>query len=152
MSFYSNCKNRQKEPETSKVGVLWTSDEDTQLIQEIGENKSIEEIAKIHQRMTGGIESRIRHLAAKLANEGKLVEEISNILNISIESINYAVEKRKRRESKKDKPTFVKVPEPTVEHTEEDTLNDIKYILQDIKDCLMRIEDNMSKRVHTGNE
>lgn len=146
MSFYNNCKNRQKEPETSKVGVLWTDDEDKQLIKEISEDKSISEIAKIHQRMTGGIESRIRHLAAKFSNEGKPVEEIKDILNISIESINYAVEKRKRRESKKlDKSTTVKNSEPDVQYTKEDTLNDIKHILQDIKYCLIRIEENLSK-------
>ena len=46
-------------PETSRVGKRWLPEEDEQLLKEIEDNKTYEEIALEHQRTVTGVKSRV---------------------------------------------------------------------------------------------
>lgn len=56
------------------------------LIALIASGKSIEEVAREHQRTIKGIESRKRHMAVNMLNN-KSVEEVCNLLQITEEDI-----------------------------------------------------------------
>ena len=60
----------------SKVGTKWTNEEEAQLLKEIANNLSYEEIALEHKRQPNGIMIRVRQLAYKMFTNGKSIEEV----------------------------------------------------------------------------
>jgi hypothetical protein len=69
-------------------GKYWSYVEDKQLVLEVRNNKSLEEISSIHKRTVGAITSRINHIARNLFQDGKTKEEIATMLNLTPECIN----------------------------------------------------------------
>jgi hypothetical protein len=81
MSFREHIKKLKEQPETAAAGNRWTPEEETQLIDALGNNKDVEDIAKDHKRTPGGIRSRMREIAVRMIEtDGKSIEEVSDIL------------------------------------------------------------------------
>lgn len=81
--------------ETSRVGKRWTKDEDTNLCQEIAENKSYEDIALIHKRTVTGIKSRVvtNIIYPKYKNDNISIIDLSSLYNIEPELIEKYIQK-----------------------------------------------------------
>lgn len=124
MSFY--LKHLKEQPETACVGTKWTSQEENRLIESLKMKRNIEDIAKEHKRTSGGIRSRMRHIAIKMINnDGKSLEEVCAILNMTSEEITDAQKRRANGST----------PKPKIE-TELDVLIDIRKLLMEIKSKL----------------
>jgi hypothetical protein len=70
--------------ETSRVGSKWLQEEDEELMREISDKKTYEEIALNHKRTIVGIKSRVINniLYLQYKNKSKTIEELSSEYNI----------------------------------------------------------------------
>ena len=66
---------------------IWSDDEDNQLMEELVNNKSIDEIAEIHSRSEFVIRLRIHLLIYRLHVSGLSVNDIRKKTNMSISEI-----------------------------------------------------------------
>ena len=57
--FQEKLREQRKNPETSRAGLKWESEEDCSLIDKVKSDKSFDEIAKEHQRTVGSIKTRL---------------------------------------------------------------------------------------------
>ena len=81
--------NLRKNEETSRVGKKWTVEEDEELMKELNDKKSYEEIALNHKRTIGGIKSRVicNILYLRYKDKSKTIEELSLEYNIEIDLV-----------------------------------------------------------------
>jgi len=79
-------------------GKAWTSEEVAQMLTEVSEKKTVEEIAKLHSRTVNAVNFK---LAAAACNshlkDSKTVEEASEITGLTVDAIQAALEQRKPR-------------------------------------------------------
>jgi hypothetical protein len=81
--FISNFKkNNPNEECPQNLGLKWSIHEEEELLQYLNENKTLEEIARIHKRTVGGIDSRIKTIVCKFLKNGMDLELISNKTNL----------------------------------------------------------------------
>ena len=55
----------RQQPQTARVGMKWLPIEDQQLMEEVAEKKSLEEMATLHQRTSRSIKYRIIYVGLK---------------------------------------------------------------------------------------
>ena len=82
--MFKGMDNLRKNEETSRVGKKWTVEEDEELMKELNDKKSYEEIALNHKRTIGGIKSRVicNILYLHYKDKSKTIEELSLEYNI----------------------------------------------------------------------
>lgn len=86
----------------SRIGQPWKDEEIEKLLRNIQKKKTMEEIAKEHERTIGGIYSRIREIAADYHfNDNRPIEEIQKYTGITKEEIEDAIKRRKFNEALK---------------------------------------------------
>jgi len=87
--------------ETSRIGKKWLQEEDEELMKELIDKKSYEEIALNHKRTIGSIKSRVICLIIYLQykNECKTIEELSLEYNIDIDLVLKYINIMKNKES-----------------------------------------------------
>lgn len=99
--FTPNTKNL--DPHLENCGKIWNSIEDEKLLKYIEQNKSINEVALLHKRTTGGIRSRLHHHAYLMHESGKTVDEIRKTLkHLSTLDIDDAIKHYEQLKNKKD--------------------------------------------------
>lgn len=83
------------EENKSRVGLKWLKTEDDELIKEVNENKSYEDIALAHERSLRAIKLRvISHIIYPLyLNDDKTIDELSNKYNIENDMIQQYINK-----------------------------------------------------------
>lgn len=100
-SLYQEKLRKQREnPETSRAGLKWETDEDNALINKIDDNVSIEEIAKQLQRTVGSIKTRLIVKALILIDEDHTttLESAAERYKITMTDIQtYQANKKKRQ-------------------------------------------------------
>ena len=82
--MFKGMDNLRKNEETSRVGKKWAVEEDEELMKELNDKKSYEEIALNHKRTIGGIKSRVicNILYLHFKDKSKTIEELSLEYNI----------------------------------------------------------------------
>ena len=104
--------NLRKNEETSRVGKKWTVEEDEELMKELIDKKSYEEIALNHKRTIGGIKSRVicNILYLHYKDKSKTIEELSLEYNIENDLVlKYINKMDNKMEIKKDSEIKTKV-------------------------------------------
>ena len=104
--------NLRKNEETSRVGKKWAVEEDEELMKELNDKKSYEEIALNHKRTIGGIKSRVicNILYLHYKDKSKTIEELSLEYNIEIDLVlKYINKMDNKMEIKKDSEIKTKV-------------------------------------------
>lgn len=125
--FKSNSSNKQH---LCNVGNKWTELEEMLLIDELSENKSIDEIANNHSRTVCGIKSRVKEIAYKLYRQNKPIEEIIMTTKLSeIDVIKHIKERQYKSKILLDKKTQNKL-----EIQIDDMNNDINEIKKSLKE------------------
>ena len=127
----------------SRMGQRWKDEEVIKLLTSIENKKTIEDIAKEHDRTVGGIRSYINKLATDYHFNNKMsIEEIQKVTGLSKEEIDDAVKRREYKQSlkknsseikKKTKPILSKL-ETTDEY--EPTIKEVVSMLKDIQEKL----------------
>jgi polyhydroxyalkanoate synthesis regulator phasin len=161
MSMYSYMASLREHHETAKVGMRWTNEEDEELMVRVKDKMELCEIARIHQRTMGGIKSRIIHNGWKMVKEGKLsVEEVTDLLNVSVEDIKKYNEKQEKKITQirvkrgldpKEPRELQRMIDPeesrglqhTVDPKEPRELQHMISILEEIRDYLKVIVDDL---------
>lgn len=82
----------------TRLGQPWKEDEVVKLLTSIQKKKSVEEIAKEHDRTVGGINAYIRKLAVDYhMNDNRTMEEIQKYTGLTKEQIEDAIKKNKSK-------------------------------------------------------
>ena len=122
--MYQNIRKLKEQPETAAAGNIWTSEEETKLIEALKDNKNIKDIAKEHKRTSGGIKSRIKELAVRMIEtDGSSIDEVCDIFKMTPYEIQAAQTQKRRIATKAE--------------TELD-------VLKDIRKLLIRIEEKIN--------
>lgn len=144
MSLYSHLKNQ---PETIRVGLKWSKEEDAKLMKQVYDGIKLDVITKNHQRTINGVKSRIMLNALNVMKEKELsLEEVSKLVNISIVDLNNFKQNqdtKKEKITKKEEVKKKKVTKITIENEIKDNLShpDILIILKEIRDYLKIIAE-----------
>ena len=136
---------------TANVGKVWSEEERKKLLEEISKGLAIKTIAENHQRMVGGITSKLKEIAADYYYNNELpIEKIQKFTGLSKEDIIDSISKRAwKEEQKKNKalqnPKAVKAVK--VNQTDvlsippENNRNELKEILEVLKDIQSTLHD-----------
>ncbi len=123
---YAAMNKLRANPETKNTGKRWSEEEDAQLIKEVQEGLSYEEIAKIHFRTESAMKSRIYGKAIADYENGVDLETIYDRYKMSEAQFQEAFEKKmdevkgeKKREKKVEKSKEEKIEEKSEEKVEE---------------------------------
>ena len=92
----------------ARMGKTWDEHETLNLLKKIRENKTIDAIAKEHERTIGGITSRLRVLAYEFYEEGKTIDQIKKYTGLSTEQIADSISKREYAKSIKERKQNLK--------------------------------------------
>ena len=80
---------------TTRRGMPWADTEITELLAQISENKTIDEIAVLHERTPGSIRFKLLSMACEQhLKNGRTLEEVQAMTQLTAEEINTAVLKR----------------------------------------------------------
>jgi hypothetical protein len=95
-------KSLRNKEETSRVGKKWLQEEDEELMRELTDKKTFEEIALNHKRTIGGIKSRVICLILYLQYKDgtKTIEELSSEYNIENDLVIKYINKMEIRDSR----------------------------------------------------
>ena len=116
----------------SRMGKRWNEEETIKLLKSIQMKKSIEEIAKEHDRTIGGINSHIEKMATDYHfNDKRSIEEIEKFTGLTKEEIEFAIKKREYKDAAK-KSAKPKVVEKIIEE-ELPTMVEVVALLKDIQ-------------------
>ena len=92
----------------ARMGKAWDDHETSNLLKKIRENKTVDTIAKEHERTVGGITSRLRVLAYEFYEEGKTIDQIKKYTGLSTEQIADSISKREYAKSIKERKQNLK--------------------------------------------
>lgn len=99
--MYYNMKDLRKDPLLARVGMAWTSEEESELIKEI-KTRKITEIAEKHKRTVGGIQARLAVVGYDLyKNHGMSIAEVSNIVKIEEDVLREKIQRRENKLAKR---------------------------------------------------
>jgi len=111
MTTYTKMARENPDKYPARMGQPWTSDEVSKLLAFIVNNKSVEDIAKEHQRTEGGITAQIRKMAYDYyKNDKKSIEEIRTLTGLSDSQIIDIIAKRDGIKDKKTENKYVTTP------------------------------------------
>lgn len=79
------------------IGNIWTKDEEMQLYEEIADNKTIQEISKIHGRTVKAIEMRIDFIIRKKHEENYTINSLSKLFNKTEQEIKSILQKEPKK-------------------------------------------------------
>ena len=99
--MFTEIANLKKNEETSRIGAKWSNEEVEELMKELIDKKSYEEIALNHKRTIGGIKSRVICLILYLQykDKSKTIEELSLEYNIENDLVLKYINKMKIKDS-----------------------------------------------------
>jgi len=121
----------------TRLGQPWKEEEVVQLLRSIQKKKSVEEIAKEHDRTVSGIKHYIRKLAVDYhIHEKRTMEEIQTYTGLTKEQIEDAITKHERKDAvKKSSETTEHIVRKQKKATDEKmpTMMEIMSLLKDIQ-------------------
>ena len=102
LRLYKMFNSSRNKEETSRVGAKWLQEEDEELMRELTDKKTFEEIALNHKRTIGGIKSRVICLILYLQYKDgtKTIEELSSEYNIENDLVIKYINKMEIRDSR----------------------------------------------------
>jgi len=126
--MYANILKLKENPETANIGKRWSEEEVNELLNNV-KTMTFSEVASIHKRTEGSIKSKLLSIAMSLINKKMLIDEISNIVKLSSESImNYA---------NKTKPEKTK---PEIKQETISNILDIPVLLKEKEEIILNFE------------
>ena len=90
-------------------GKKWSSEEETQLLDELDRGLNVNSIASLHDRTYGGITSRMREIACRMIEAGEEMSKVVMVTKVSEHQINDAIEKKKYTAKKRDERKSEKI-------------------------------------------
>ena len=133
------------------MGCPWETAELLQLLKEVKDKISYEDMAKAHKRTVGGITSRLRQLAYDYYTEEKSIDEIMVITGLSKDDVVDTVTRReytenKRAEKRAEKEKKVLLTPPTPVKAAKSELSELQEILKTLKSLEARVAEYIKER------
>ncbi len=138
-------------------GKRWSDEEDEQLIQELSQNLSFEELSNVHQRSISALKARINIKAVNDHKNGVDLEVIYSRYNLNETTFNEALiyvnkkeeekgEKGEKGEKKKEKVKSEKVEQ--VQNVEEKEINTLllKELLLEMREIKLMMKEFLIKK------
>lgn len=147
MAYNYFQKMKQENPDLPKrIGVYWSDEEESQLLQLLHDGKTHEEIAKTLERTSGSIKCRLWDISAKMYTKGMTNEEISKVTFLSDESIKEAIEKHNSKKIKKERSIEEKVMKKQPVQAKlitvpQSDIMELKLVMFEIRDLLKKISN-----------
>ena len=144
--------NAKTKPEGfENMGCPWETAELLQLLKEVKDKISYEDMAKAHKRTVGGITSRLRQLAYDYYTEEKSIDEIMVITGLSKDDVVDTVTRReytenKRAEKRAEKEKKVLLTPPTPVKAAKSELSELQEILKTLKSLEARVAEYIKER------
>ena len=121
----------------SRLGQPWKEDEAMKLLVSIQKKKSIEEIAKEHDRTVGSINAYIHKLAADYHfNDKRPLEEIQTFTGLTKAQVEDAIKKREIKEAVKKISKTTAHNAIIMEKEKQPTMLEVMALLKDIQSKL----------------
>lgn len=145
-SYFTKLK--EDNPELpARVGVFWSDEEETRLLQLVQKGNTPDEIGKILERTTGSITSRLKHIAIEMFSKGIAEENILEVTHIDKEELLSAIAKyndakiaKERKKEEKFMKSPPKAPATLVTIPTSDIMQ-MKLLLFEIRDLLKVIAE-----------
>lgn len=91
------AKTREN-PETCKVGLKWSEEENAALMKRAAAGMPLKDIATAHARTVGGVKSHIMLIALMMVDSGSMtLEEVGRYVHISVDELEYFKEKQAKK-------------------------------------------------------
>ena len=138
--MFTEIANLKKNEETSRIGAKWSNEEVEELMKELIDKKSYEEIALNHKRTIGGIKSRVICLILYLQykDKSKTIEELSLEYNIEYDLVLKYINKMKIKDS--NESTILKyIDKKEIKDSEIKT----KFNIEILYDKIVSLENKM---------
>ena len=127
-------KNLREQPNTARVGIKWTEEEDNDVMKEALDGMNLHDIAKKHERTIGGIKIRIMNNLLTIMKDRNLsIQDLQKPVYISVEDL----ENHKQRQEKKKPVT--KIQETS--NNDNVPYKEFMIVLTEIRDYLKIIAD-----------
>jgi hypothetical protein len=145
MNKFQKLVENNPEKYPSRLGAPWSDAECKKLLQSIKNGKSIEDIAKEHERTHGSIAAKLRHLAVEYYNKDYELGDIEELTGLSNEVIADAIArhtsaKEKSVQKKKEKTIKELFPQRT-----DGNCSEIIIVLNDIKTSIDKLISLLDK-------
>ena len=123
-------------------GKGWTEDEITNLLSEVSESKTRDEIAALHSRSVNSVTFKLKMLSRKLVAEGKTVEEVQVLTGLSENEVNEPLVKAQPKVTRVVKaPRVVKaLVAPNVKGQ-----SDLSAVLLQLESIRRQLQSHMAK-------
>jgi hypothetical protein len=129
-----SMKNLREQPNTARVGIKWTEEEDNDVMKEALDGMNLHDIAKKHERTIGGIKIRIMNNLLTIMKDRNLsIQDLQKPVYISVEDL----ENHKQRQEKKKPVT--KIQETS--NNDNVPYKEFMIVLTEIRDYLKIIAD-----------
>jgi len=87
--MYQNMQQLKLDPNFKNIGTKWTEEEILNLLQEVTQGLTLEDMALIHKRTVGSIRGKLYDIADKYINHKKMdINEVSKIVRLPVIKIN----------------------------------------------------------------
>lgn len=135
--FITMLEEQRKNPETARAGVKWDDEEVENLLSQVKNDVSLEEIAKELQRTVGSLKTRLITYALN-EMKSRPLEEVAEELRLNPKDVTEYERKRSIREQKRSN-TKTRVKNQTTASGGKVTLETIHSLLLDIKSELNKV-------------
>lgn len=94
----------RQQPQTSRIGMKWLPIEDQQLMEEVAEKKTLEEMATLHKRTSRSIKYRIIYVGLKRYRE-LTAEQLAQKLNLTVEDLQEYIDAQEQKQKQHEERT-----------------------------------------------
>ncbi len=120
-------------------GKRWSNEEDEQLIEELSQNLSFEELSNVHQRSINAIKGRIFIKAVNDYKNGVTIEVIYSKYNLNETTFHEALEYVKKMENKKEDEKGEKKKEIKKEKVKSEEVKEVQKVEKsDVNSLLLK--------------
>jgi hypothetical protein len=154
---YNRLKSENPGKYPARLGEPWTEEDIKQLLDDVKNKLSHEEIATKHERSVGGIRARLKELAADYYFNNELpVDKIQKYTGLTVEEISDCISKRQwkmdnatPKKSKAQPSQQILQNQPTQQDTSE--LKEMLVVLKDIQSMMKQFLEGNYVRVKKTN-
>lgn len=102
--FQDMLKVQRQNPDTARAGIKWDDSDDNILLQKLEEDVALDEIARILRRTEGSVKTRlIIYGLNKMENDKMSLDEVSQLIKVSVKDIEAHQLKTIQRDERKHK-------------------------------------------------
>lgn len=127
-----HLQNLRRQPQMARVGMKWLTIEDQQLMEEVAERKSLEEMAILHQRTVRSIKYRIIYVGLKKYRDLS-AQQLADKLNLTVEDLQEYIESQEQKQRQHEERT-----------------KDRGISLRDLYDVMVDIRDLLRDRANSN--